>query len=98
MFAGIEGKGTNYNLTLSPNQNGPLYLNHTEVRALYTVEREIHDWLWVGMEAGYRRNLDFSMTLSPERGGPSIADNQLNDAFVFNFSVFVVPPRKFYKK
>jgi hypothetical protein len=97
-YAGVEGQGTNYNLTLSNLQDRPLYLNNTEVRAMFTVEREIHDWLWIGMEAGYRKNLDFSLELTPQRGGPRVADSRLNDAFVMNFSVFMVPPRRFYEK
>lgn len=94
VYAGVEGKGANYNVTLPEIQPNPLFLNHTEVRAMLSIEREIHDWLWVGAEVGYRKNLDFSLNVAPDRGSVRVFNNTLNDAMVFNFSVFVVPPRK----
>ncbi len=94
-FLKTELNGANYNVHLDPNQASTRYLEKSEVRFLLNYEREIHDWLWFGVEAGVRQNINFDLTDSPEINARVITENNLNIAFVYNMSIFVVPPRKF---
>jgi hypothetical protein len=92
-----EFKGANYSLNLSDSQNSLIYLDTSELRLMLIWEREIHDWLWFGIESGYRKNISFDLADSPDIGSDIIIDTSLNDAFVFNLSIFIVPPRRFFE-
>ncbi|MEL7003903.1 MAG: DUF6268 family outer membrane beta-barrel protein [Bacteroidota bacterium] len=92
-----ELKGNNYSVRLEETQNELFFLNNSEVRFLMTWEREIHDWLWFGVESGLRSNINFDLSDSPQLNAEALVDNDIRAAFVFNFSLFVVPPRKFLK-
>jgi hypothetical protein len=92
-----EGKGANYNIRLDdPNLEADrLYiLQKLEIRYLLAYEREIHDWLWFGVEAGLRSNFRFNLNDSP-RNNSTIIENDFNDALLLKAGIFVVPPRKF---
>jgi hypothetical protein len=92
-----EFNGANYNIKLDdPGFEGQeYYLRKSELRFLVTYEREIHDWLWFGLEAGFRTNIRFELTDSPKSSANVVIDNEFNDAFLLNASIFLVPPRKF---
>lgn len=92
-----ELNGANYSLRLNNQQQELVYLNKSEIRYLLTYEREIHDWLWFGIEAGMRQNINFDLANSPDINANVIVENELNEALVLNFSLFLVPPRKFLK-
>jgi len=95
-----ELNGASYNIRLdeSPlSENETLHLRKSEVRFLFSLEREIHDWLWFGLEAGLRTNFEFSLRESGKRNATVLIDNTLNNAMIFSASIFVVPPRKFLK-
>jgi hypothetical protein len=89
--------GANYNIQLDdPDFAGQdYYLRKSELRFMFTYEREIHDWLWFGIESGFRSNFRFELTDSPKSSAEIVIDNEFNSAFVLNASIFVVPPRKF---
>lgn len=89
-----ELNGANYGIRMNSNENELVYLNKSELRFLLTWEREIHDWLWFGIDAGVRYNIDFDLTNTPRRRQDIVVSNSLNDALVLGFSIFVVPPRK----
>ena len=93
--------GASYRLdnegTVFSNYN-KLHLFRSELRYTLNYEREIHDWLWFGIEAGYRQNLRFNLTNGPRGRADVIIRNTLRDAPVVNASIFVVPPRFFLKK
>lgn len=91
-----ELNGANYSIRL-PGEDELLYLNKSEVRTLLSWEREIHDWLWFGIEAGARFNIDFDLTMSPKSNAEVVVGNSLNEALVFSVSLFAVPPRKLLK-
>jgi hypothetical protein len=99
-FASIELNGARYNIRLADSvlaEKGNLYLQKSEVRYLLTFEREIYDWLWFGVEAGMRSNINFSLS---DRNGPArnaLIRNKLNEAMLISFSVFAVAPRKFLR-
>ena len=95
-YAKAELNGANYSLNLDDRQN-LVYLNKSEVRFLLTWEREIHDWLWFGVEAGLRKNINFDLTDAPDINADIVVENNLNEAMIFSFSLFMVPPRKFLR-
>ena len=98
-YWGVELQGANYNVRLGDSvltANTAIYLEKSEVRTVFRLERELHDWLWVGAEGGWRYNIDFDLSDSfvLARSG-IVADNSLGDALLFNVGIFIVPPRKF---
>ena len=101
LYAGLELSGASYRLD---DEGGPfssynkLHLFRSELRYTVNYEREIHDWLWFGVEAGYRQNLRFSLNNGPKVRSDVIISNKLKGASLINASIFVVPPQSFFKK
>jgi len=96
LYLKTEFKGANYRISLDdPNlESDRLYnLQKLEIRYLLTYEREIHDWLWFGVESGLRSNVRFNLDES-DFGRDTIIENEFNSAFILKVSIFVVPPRK----
>lgn len=95
MYAGVELSGASYRLdnegTAFSNYLA-LHLFRSELRYTVSYEREIHDWLWFGLEAGYRQNLRFNLTNGPRGTADVIIHNRLIGAPLINASIFVVPP------
>ena len=91
-----ELNGANYNIALAEN-GSLLFLNKAEIRYSISYEREIHDWLWFSLEAGVRSNFNFDLSDTPRRNVEPVIKNTFNEALIFNFGIFVVPPRKFFK-
>ncbi|UII25642.1 hypothetical protein LVD15_20390 [Fulvivirga maritima] len=92
-----ELNGSNYSVRLDETQEELLYLNKSEVRFLLCWEREIHDWLWFGIESGLRTNINFDLSSEVGFNADTVIENKLNAAMVYNVSIFVVPPRKLLK-
>lgn len=101
LYAGVELGGASYRLdnegTFFNNYN-KLHLFRSELRYTLNYEREIHDWLWFGVEAGFRQNLRFNLTNGPRGSSDVIIKNKLGGASLINASIFVVPPKFFMKK
>ncbi|MGB3467357.1 MAG: DUF6268 family outer membrane beta-barrel protein [Cyclobacteriaceae bacterium] len=91
-----ELDGANYNVDIYKDGDFQ-FLNKAEIRFMFRYEREIHDWLWFSMESGMRSNFNFDLSESPRRNSDAVISNAFNEAFVLNFGIFVVPPRKFFK-
>jgi len=96
VYLSAELSGANFSLYLDSDQSDLIYLDKSEVRLLLIWEREIHDWLWVGVESGYRKNISFDLANSANIDSSIIIDNSLTDAFVVSFSLFIVPPRDYF--
>lgn len=100
-YAGFELAGTAYRLDNAgpefSNYNN-LHLFSSELRFAVTYEREIHDWLWFGLEAGARHNFGFNLTNGPKRRSDIIIRNRPGNALLMNVSIFVVPPRGLLSK
>jgi Domain of unknown function (DUF6268) len=96
LYAGLELSGASYRLnsegTAFSNFN-KLHLFRSELRYTCNYEREIHDWLWFGVEAGLRQNLRFNLTNGPSGKSDVIIRNNLKAAPLINASIFVVPPQ-----
>ncbi len=96
VYAKVGFAGASYNVQLQDStllSRESLHLEKSELRYLLTYEREIYDFLWMGLEAGWRSNLEFSLTDVRGTQRDLLIDNRLNHAFMFNFSIFIVPPR-----
>jgi len=98
IYGGAELNGASYTVRLDDpvlSEFSTLNLRKSEIRFLLNLEREIHDWLWFGIQAGVRTNIQFNLREDNTRNATEIIDNDFNAAFVFNTSIFIVPPRRF---
>ncbi|GGE99383.1 DUF6268 family outer membrane beta-barrel protein [Hymenobacter cavernae] len=110
LFGGYTVDGMNYNIKLRqplPNGMQTLILRETEFKPRLRLEREIYDFLWFGLEAGYRYNASFNTFDDEGNSGfslfrkgtrPRIIDNTLGGAPYASIELFLVPPRKFLNK
>ncbi|MBC6991073.1 DUF6268 family outer membrane beta-barrel protein [Hymenobacter sp. BT491] len=111
LLAGYTVDGLNYNINLREKlANGlqTLIVRETEVKGRLRLEREIYDFIWFGLEGGYRYNYSFNAfdkegnksSLFSLGGGtrPKIISNSLGGAPYAAVELFLVPPRKFLKK
>jgi hypothetical protein len=110
LYAGYTVDGMNYNIKLrEPTETGlkTLILRETEIKPRIRLEREIYDFLWFGLEGGYRYNASFNAldengnqgwSLLRKNPRPRIIDNTLGGAMYASFELFLVPPRKFLNK
>ena len=110
LFGGYTVDGLNYNIKLRqplPNGMQTLILRETEFKPRLRLEREIYDFLWFGLEAGYRYNASFNTFDDEGNSGfslfrkgtrPRIIDNTLGGAPYASIELFLVPPRKFLNK
>lgn len=99
IIARTQVKGWRYNLN-KPIETGigEATLRKADFLSSITVEKEIHDWLWVGAEFGLIKNLRYYLVEPGGRRRDAIIDLQSNDATYFKASIFIVPPKKFYSK
>jgi hypothetical protein len=111
LFGGYTVDGLNYNIKLREKlANGlqTLIIRETEVKFRLRAEREIYDFIWFGLEGGYRYNYSFSAVDEANNtrslfniGGTSSTKtiaNTLGGAPYVSLELFLVPPRKFLKK
>jgi len=100
-YAGLELQGNSYRLDNADSvfsAYDKLHLFHSELRFTITYERELHDWLWFGIEGGVRHNLTFNVTNGPKATADVILKNKLSEAPLINASIFIVPPKGFFRK
>jgi hypothetical protein len=100
-YTGLELAGGSYRLENKDSaflSFSNLHLFRSELRYLLSYERAIHDWLWFGVEAGWRDNLRFNLTNGPKAMSDVIISNKLSGSFVANASLFVVPPKGLLKR
>ncbi|WP_139925460.1 DUF6268 family outer membrane beta-barrel protein [Hymenobacter sp. DG01] len=104
-FAGYSVDGLNYIIKLRQplRREGAidlrtLELRETEVKFRGRWEREIYDFLWFGLEGGYRYNYAFDAFDRTNDNRIKIIDSKLAGAPYASFELFIVPPRKFLKK
>ncbi|MBT9393233.1 hypothetical protein KLP40_08665 [Hymenobacter sp. NST-14] len=104
-FAGYTVDGFNYIIKLrEPLRRADnvllrsLELRETEVKFRGRWEREIHDFLWFGLEGGYRYNYAFDAFDRTNDDRTKIIDSKLAGAPYLSVELFLVPPRKFLKK
>jgi hypothetical protein len=100
LFAGYKVEGASYNVTVSPPfmANETVELRKSEIRARLRWEREIYDFIWFGVEGGYRYNHRFNVYEGENVKGDPIIENHLKDASFLQFDLFLVPPKRFLKQ
>lgn len=100
LYTGYRLEGASYNLYIDEGpmaQFGEIELRRTDVKGLLRLEREIYDFLWFGVEGGFRqyyRNRVFDEVGSRDE----ILNNDLSGAGYVKIELFAVPPRKFSEK
>ncbi|TGE27351.1 DUF6268 family outer membrane beta-barrel protein [Hymenobacter metallicola] len=103
-FAGYSVDGLNYIVKLrTPLQRegatlNSLELRETEVKFRARWEREIYDFLWFGVEGGYRYNYAFDAFDRTNDNRIKIIDSKLANAPYASLELFIVPPRKLLKR
>lgn len=95
IFLSSEVHGTSYNITFTNGEAA--YLSNAELQNKLTYEREIYDFVWASVDTGLNTNLYFTFSDTPDRRRSLVIDNNRKAAFFLGFSIFVVPPRKFFK-
>jgi hypothetical protein len=75
-----------------------LELRETEVKLRGRWEREIHDFLWFGVEGGYRYNYAFDAFDRTNADREKIIDSKFAWAPYLSLELFIVPPRKLLNK
>jgi hypothetical protein len=100
-YTGFELAGGSYRLDNKDSAFlafSRLHLFRSELRYIISYERAIHDWLWFGIEGGWRDNLRFNLTNGPKAMSDVIISNKLSGSLVANVSLFVVPPKGLLKR
>ncbi|XOV94813.1 MAG: DUF6268 family outer membrane beta-barrel protein [Bacteroidota bacterium] len=98
LIARAQLTGWRYNLTNAlQSTQGDLTLRKSDLQLSLSWEKEIHDWLWFGIDVGYNKNIQYFLVNPGERSRYSLIDINPRDAIFTKFSIFMVPPKKFYK-
>ncbi|UYZ62679.1 DUF6268 family outer membrane beta-barrel protein [Hymenobacter weizhouensis] len=102
LFAGYQVDGLSYQIRLRQSLAGSpdlrsVELRETEVKFRGRWEREIYDFLWFGLEGGYRYNHAFD-AFDRRNGRSKVVDSKLAGAPYASLELFLVPPRRFLKK
>lgn len=95
---GADIRGWRYNLTnaLEDGQRD-LTLRKVDLQFSLSWEHELHDWLWFGLDVGYNKNLQYNLANPGDSSKDALIDIRSKDAAYTKFSIFIVPPRKFYQ-
>lgn len=100
-------EGDNYNLNFEAYPGTPLYLEKANVYSRLVYEREIHDFLWFSMSAGYQFNvrynlsssdLFFDRTPNPNNRTALLIESNVKPVPVVRLGLFLVPPRKWLEE
>jgi len=98
-YSTIELQGASYHITERLIESvDKLEFRHSSVRFNLRAEREIHDWLWVGVTFGYRVPINIFISEPGEGRNNSLVKIDVNSALYTNLSIFIVPPAKLYKR
>jgi Domain of unknown function (DUF6268) len=97
-FFGYELEGQTYRMASLRNFENIMNpeLRRSELRLRFTFERSLKDFIWVSAQAGLRYNWSFNVDDSDFFRGfgdqPYAFENDLTEAFYFNFSINLVSP------
>ncbi|MEM8566258.1 MAG: DUF6268 family outer membrane beta-barrel protein [Bacteroidota bacterium] len=96
--AKAEVKGWRYALHNSElSETNPLVLRKADLNIGLNFEREIHDWLWFGLDLGLTKNLRYHLGEPGHRRRDALVDLEANNAPYIQFGLFIVPPKKLYR-
>jgi hypothetical protein len=97
-YVGAALDGASYRLSnkiVGLEETSRPHLHRSELKLGMEMERELHDWLWISFELGFRQNLQFNLTNSGRRNGDVLINNKLSGAPYIGVGLFMVPPKKF---
>lgn len=98
LTATSEVKGWRYNSTNAiQSDQRDLTLRKADLQFSIKWEHEIHDWLCFGFDVGYTKNVRYYLSNPGGRSKDALIDIQSRDAAYTKFSIFIVPPRRFYQ-
>ncbi len=101
ILGGYEVQGDSYHITIDspPLSDFPaLELRRSDIMPKIIFEQEIYDFLWFGLEAGYRININFDVAQDNSFDNRAVLENEVSSSGFFNVSLFVVPPKKLSSK
>lgn len=87
----LNGPEYNINLTYPSSVTEQFEFQRNEVRWSLSGKREIHDWLWFGIESGF--NLPISTDVNPRDGSEPLQYSYSSNFFTI-FSLILVAPQK----
>ncbi|WP_066834888.1 DUF6268 family outer membrane beta-barrel protein [Rufibacter ruber] len=100
-YLGYKIEGASYNININNDQFSQyetVELRKSEIRGRFRWDREIYDFLWFGLETGYRYNHKFGVYDGENKKANPLIENHIKDAIFFNVELFLVPPRRFLKQ
>lgn len=99
LLGSIEATGASYFLSddIYPGANDIEY-RRTAIEFKLGIEKEIHDWLWFGVDAGITQPLRSSLVNAGDPSRNSFHDFGHQFTPFVNVSLFAVPPRKLFNK
>ena len=88
-----------YNVTNAlPNEARLLTVQRADVYFKLQLEREIHDWLWFGVDLAYINNLSSFIVNPGDRQRKAIQEYDLTNSSYFRISLFLLPPEKLWNR
>ncbi|MGV3538914.1 MAG: DUF6268 family outer membrane beta-barrel protein [Rufibacter sp.] len=101
-YMGYKIEGASYSITMEDDpalsKFETIELRKSEIRARFRWDREIYDFIWFGLETGYRYTHKFDVYDGDNRKANPLITNHIKDAIFFDVELFLVPPRRFLKQ
>jgi hypothetical protein len=98
LIAQTEFSNWRFNITDAlENRPGDLTVQRADIYYKIKLEREIHDWLWFGIDLGYVNNVNYFVVEPGKRQRDAIQSYDLKDSAYIRFSIFMLPPRKLWE-
>jgi hypothetical protein len=106
-YFGYELDGYSYNIKVDkfPFSQSPIFSNiktielrHNDVKLQARWEKEIYDFLWFGLEGGYRMNIAYDAFESGSERKTTLIETDAGGAPFAEASIFFVVPRAFLKR
>ena len=95
-FMGYEVQGASYNIALEEEQLAKfddLQLRRSDILPSITYERELYDFIWIGVTAGYRINYRFDISEDNSFNNDNIIENTVQPGPYFDFTIFLTPTK-----
>jgi hypothetical protein len=107
LYFGYELDGYSYNIKVdkAPFTESPVFANiktlelrHNDVKINARWEQEIYDFLWFGLEGGYRVNIAYDAFETGSSRKTTLIETECGGAPFAEASIFFVVPRAFLKR
>ncbi|MFT6827665.1 MAG: hypothetical protein ACJAZV_000949 [Roseivirga sp.] len=79
------------------NNSGDMALIRSDVYFKFRLEKEIHDWLWLGVDTGFIHNINYGLTEHGTRISDAVQEFNVKDSAFLRFWIFILPPNKLWK-